>query len=203
MSQENKRVIIGYYNKSVILTFVGIVISIIGMLNVSNTDIALTCLILAGICDLFDGVIARKCKRTDKEKAFGVQIDSLADVISFLVFPVVFAVFNNDNKILAAIVAGVYILAGVERLGWFNVNTGEGKKGYYDGLPVTYSALIIPIANVVLELLNVQFKYTNYILLMVLAVLYVVNVKIKKPTGVWYIIFSVLAVATIVAIYLT
>ena len=203
MSQENKRVIIGYYNKSVILTFVGIVISIIGMLNVSNTDIALTCLILAGICDLFDGVIARKCKRTDKEKEFGVQIDSLADVISFLVLPVVFAVFNNDNKILAAIVAGVYILAGVERLGWFNVNTGEGKKGYYDGLPVTYSALIIPIANVVLELLNVQFKYTNYILLIVLAVLYVANVKIKKPTGVWYIIFSVLAVATIAAIYLT
>lgn len=202
MSQENKRVIIGYYNKSVILTFVGIVISIIGMLNVSNTDIALTCLILAGICDLFDGVIARKCKRTDKEKAFGVQIDSLADVISFLVFPVVFAVFNNDNKILAAIVAGVYILAGVERLGWFNVNTGEGKKGYYDGLPVTYSALIIPIANVVLELLNIQFKYTNYILLVVLAVLYVANVKMKKPTGVWYIIFSVLALATIVAIYL-
>ena len=203
MSQENKRVIIGYYNKSVILTFVGIVISIIGMLNVSNTDFALTCLILAGICDLFDGVIARKCKRTDKEKEFGVQIDSLADVISFLVFPVVFAVFNNNNKILAAIVAGVYILAGVERLGWFNVNTGEGKKGYYDGLPVTYSALIIPIANVVLEFLKFQFKYTNYILLIVLAVLYVVNVKIKKPTGVWYIIFSVLAVATIVAIYLT
>lgn len=203
MSQENKRVIIGYYNKSVILTFVGIVISIIGMLNVSNTDIALTCLILAGICDLFDGVIARKCKRTDKEKEFGVQIDSLADVISFLVFPAVFAVFNNDNKIIAAVVAGFYILAGIERLGWFNVNAVEGKTGYYDGLPVTYSALIIPIANVVLELLNVQFKYTNYILLIVLAVLYVVNVKIKKPTGVWYIIFSVLAVATIVAIYLT
>lgn len=203
MSQENKRVIIGYYNKSVILTFVGILISIVGMLNAANTDIALTCLILAGICDLFDGVIARKCKRTEKEKEFGVQIDSLADVISFLIFPVVFAVFNNDNKILAAIIAGVYILAGVERLGWFNVNTGEGKKGYYDGLPVTYSALIIPIVNVVLELLNVQFKYTNYILLMVLAVLYVVNVKIKKPTGVWYIIFSVLAVATIAAIYLT
>ena len=75
--------IIGYYNKSVILTFVGILISIFGMLNVANTDIALTCLILAGICDLFDGVVARKCKRTDKEKAFGVQIDSLADVISF------------------------------------------------------------------------------------------------------------------------
>lgn len=203
MSQENKRVIIGYYNKSVILTFVGIVISIIGMLNAANTDIALTCLILAGICDLFDGVIARKCKRTEKEKEFGVQIDSLADVISFLIFPVVFAVFNNDNKILAAIIVGVYILAGVERLGWFNVNTGEGKKGYYDGLPVTYSALIIPIVNVVLELLNVQFKYTNYIILAVLAVLYVANVKIKKPTGVWYIIFSVLAVATIAAIYLS
>lgn len=203
MSKENKRVVIGYYNKSVILTFVGIIISIAGMLNVTNTDFALTCLILAGVCDLFDGVIARKCKRTDKEKEFGVQIDSLADVISFLIFPVVFALFNSDNKIVAAVVAGVYILAGVERLGWFNVNTAEGKTGYYDGLPVTYSALIIPIANVVLDLLNIQFKYTNYILLILLAVLYIANVKIKKPTGVWYIIFSVLAVATIVVIHIT
>ena len=184
------KMIIGYYNKSVILTFVGILISIFGMLNVANTDIALTCLILAGICDLFDGVVARKCKRTDKEKAFGVQIDSLADVISFLMFPVVFVLFNSDNKILATIVAGVY------------VNQEEGKKGYYDGLPVTYSALIIPIANVVFELLKIQFKYTNYIILVILAFLYVVNVKMKKPTGVWYIIFSCLAIATIVVIHL-
>lgn len=196
------KMIIGYYNKSVILTFVGILISIFGMLNVANTDIALTCLILAGICDLFDGVVARKCKRTDKEKAFGVQIDSLADVISFLMFPVVFVLFNSDNKILATIVAGVYILAGVERLGWFNVNQEEGKRGYYDGLPVTYSALIIPIANVVFELLKIQFKYTNYIILVILAFLYVVNVKMKKPTGVWYMIFSCLAIATIVVIHL-
>lgn len=196
------RIVIGYYNKSVILTFVGILISIFGMLNVANTDIALTCLILAGICDLFDGVVARKCKRTEKEKAFGVQIDSLADVISFLMFPTVFVLFNSDNKILATIVAGVYILAGVERLGWFNVNQEEGKKGYYDGLPVTYSALIIPIANVIFELLNIQFKYTNYIILIILAFFYVVNVKMKKPTGVWYIIFSCLAIATIALIYL-
>ena len=196
------RIVIGYYNKSVILTFVGILISIFGMLNVANTDIALTCLILAGICDLFDGVVARKCKRTEKEKAFGVQIDSLADVISFLMFPIVFVLFNSDNKILATIVAGVYILAGVERLGWFNVNQEEGKKGYYDGLPVTYSALIIPIANVIFELLNIQFKYTNYIILIILAFFYVVNVKMKKPTGVWYIIFSCLAIATIALIYL-
>jgi len=196
------RIVIGYYNKSVILTFVGILISIFGMLNVANTDIALTCLILAGICDLFDGVVARKCKRTEKEKAFGVQIDSLADVISFLMFPTVFVLFNSDNKILATIVAGVYILAGVERLGWFNVNQEEVKKLYYDGLPVTYSALIIPIVNVIFELLNIQFKYTNYIILIILAFFYVVNVKMKKPTGVWYIIFSCLAIATIALIYL-
>lgn len=203
MSKENKRVIIGYYNKSVILTFVGIMISVLGMLNVTNKDIALTCLILAGICDLFDGVVARKCKRTEKEKAFGVQIDSLADVLSFLVFPVAFVLVNNDNKILAMIVATVYILAGVERLGWFNVNIQEGRTRYYDGLPVTYSALVIPIGDVLLELLNVQFKYTNYIILVILAILYVANIKIKKPTGVWYIIFSVLAIATIAVIFLT
>lgn len=202
MSTEKKKLIIGYYNKSVVLTYVGIIISVVGMLNLADTDTALICLILAGICDLFDGVVARKCKRTDKEKEFGVQIDSLADVISFLIFPAAFVLYNSDNKIIATVVGGIYILAGIERLGWFNVNTVEGNKGYYDGLPVTYAALILPILNVALQILKLQYKYTNYFVLILLAILYIANVKIKKPTGVWYIIFSVMAIATIAVIHI-
>ena len=62
--------IIGKYNKSVILTYVGVTLSIIGIMFTMNQkiDYAMICLIFAGICDLFDGKIAKMCKRTRRGK---------------------------------------------------------------------------------------------------------------------------------------
>ena len=45
---------------------------------------AVFCLALSGLCDMFDGKIARRKKdRTEDEKKFGIQIDSLCDVVCF------------------------------------------------------------------------------------------------------------------------
>ena len=87
-------VFIGKYNKSVILTYIGITLAVCGIIfsflgNISN---AMICLIFSGICDLFDGKIARLCKRDEQEKEFGKQIDSLADVFLFLALPCVLGV---------------------------------------------------------------------------------------------------------------
>lgn len=83
--------VIGKWNKSVILTYIGLLISILGIyisFNIENgTKYAMTCLIIAGICDLFDGVVARKCERNEEEKNFGIQLDSLVDVIDFIALP--------------------------------------------------------------------------------------------------------------------
>ena len=66
--------LIGCYNKSVILTYLGVITSLFGMLATKNINIQMICLVIAGICDMFDGTIARMCKRTNTEKKFGVQI---------------------------------------------------------------------------------------------------------------------------------
>ena len=53
-----------------------------------HLDLAVLCLALSGLCDMFDGKIARTKKdRTEIEKRFGIQIDSLCDVVCFGVFP--------------------------------------------------------------------------------------------------------------------
>ena len=90
---------IGKYNKSVILTFLGLISSTLGICFTINNRIsfAIICLITSGICDLFDGKIARMCKRDDIEKDFGVQIDSLVDVISFLALPACIYIKLIDN----------------------------------------------------------------------------------------------------------
>ena len=86
---------IGKYNRSVILTYAGVGIAFLGVALVLAGQIApaMICLILAGVCDLFDGVIARRCKRDEVVKEFGVQIDSLADVMDFLTLPSVLGLY--------------------------------------------------------------------------------------------------------------
>lgn len=212
MCYDNK--LIGFYNKSVILTYLGVAMSICGIVNIMNgymayeesvdrVPLSMVCFILAGICDLFDGYIARRCKRTEQEKEFGIQIDSLSDVVSFLVFPVVILCRLCYKHYLLMFVCIVYVLCGIIRLAYFNV-TIEDNIGFYRGLPVTFSALIIPVVYTIVKLCNIH-NIENIILItyFLISVSFIVNFKIKKTTGIWYLIFSVLAILTISIILFT
>ena len=77
---------IGIYNYTVVLTYMSLCSSVFGMTQAihGHFKIAIFCLALSGLCDMFDGKVARSKKdRTDDEKAFGIQIDSLCDVVCF------------------------------------------------------------------------------------------------------------------------
>ncbi len=190
---------IGKYNRSVILTYAGVGFAVAGIaLGVySHTAAAMIALILTGICDLFDGVIARRCKRDDQEKEFGVQIDSLADVIGFLALPSVLGLrlMDGAGMFKYPVIFG-YILCGIIRLAWFNTSASEGTRTHYDGLPVTYAALIFPVVWVLLGFFT-KFVFIGWIWAIcfsITAVMFILNVKIPKPRGIWYGIFGVLAV---------
>lgn len=198
---------IGCFNKSVILTYLGVVLSLFGIYNllisvdyesVNRMDIAVICLILAGICDLFDGVVARKCKRNETQKQFGIQIDSLADIISFLIFPSVllYYIWQQRNELYFLIIA-FYILCGLNRLAWFNIQTEKFEKAY-QGLPVTYAALIIPCLYVCLN--SQLLKIVLPIVYGMLGLLFILNIKIPKPRGIFYPLFGALAIILIVLI---
>ena len=72
---------LGVYDYTVVLTYVSLMVSIGGMMFAVNGHLHLgvMCLAISGLCDMFDGKIARtKKNRTEVEKRFGIQIDSLA-----------------------------------------------------------------------------------------------------------------------------
>lgn len=197
---------IGKYNRSVILTYVGVAFAFSGIAAAFEKKLAAAMIFLAasGICDLFDGVIARRCKRDETEKEFGVQIDSLADVVGFLALPAVLGLelMNGAGFIKYPVILG-YILCGVIRLAWFNTSAAaEGTRTHYDGLPVTYSALIFPVLWTALGFFG-EFKASPFIwtaFYAVTAVMFILNVKIPKPRGIWYVIFGTLAVGVTVLI---
>ena len=83
---------IGFYNYTVYLTYFSLIVSGVGLYQAANGRplVAIFCLMVSGLCDMFDGKIARtKKNRTEDEKRFGIQIDSLCDVVCFGVFPIV------------------------------------------------------------------------------------------------------------------
>ena len=116
---EKKTGLIGFYNYTVVLTYIGMWIGFLGvMLAIKDRYVgSLICLMLAGVCDMFDGTIASTKKdRTRDERTFGIQIDSLSDIICFGVLPAVW-VFCVTPKISIAFTAiFVFILCGLIRL---------------------------------------------------------------------------------------
>ena len=62
-----KKKVIGFYNYTVILTYIGMLFAFVGILASIRTDFttAIICLMFAGICDMFDGLVASTRERND------------------------------------------------------------------------------------------------------------------------------------------
>ncbi len=184
---------IGFYNYSVILTYLGVALSIFGITQAlkGNYDIAILCLALAGACDTFDGKVARSMKnRTREQEIFGVQIDSLCDAICFGVTPAIIAYSMGLNNAFGIAVEIVFVLCGVIRLAYFNVleeikhtqPEKEDRKCYH-GLPITSIAIFFPILYMFRPFSEQLFLTALPFVMLAIAFLYILDFKIKKPSN--------------------
>jgi len=201
---------IGFYNYSVILTYIGLGASIVGMTQVfaGNYKWAFFCLMISGTCDMFDGKIARAMKsRTDHEKVFGIQIDSLCDVICFGMLPAMIGYSMSDNKKLGVTAAMLLVLGAVIRLGYFNVmeqerqqQTTEHRK-YYQGLPVTSVAIILPAVYAIGNRIGQQhFPTALSIVMIIISFLFVLDFKVKKPGNVGVCLMTLFGILIVVGL---
>lgn len=92
------------------------------------------------LCDVLDGALARMLKVSSP---LGVQLDSLADVISFGLFPsaMLYMIFAKDYPLLAPILCCICIMSCVLRLGRFNIKD-DHVSGYFNGMPTPAFALL-------------------------------------------------------------
>ncbi len=183
--------LIGFYDYTVILTYMSLVSAVIGMVLSSKGlfTAAVFCLFLSGFCDAFDGIVARtKKNRTEDEKAFGIQIDSLCDAVSFGVAPAILCYFMGMDSIFGIAILVLYCLCGVIRLAFFNVIEGKrqqtesGVNKTYRGLPITSSAMILPLYYIMGRFLpgNV-FVLLLHVVMAAMAFLFVLDFSMKKP----------------------
>ena len=200
---------IGKWNKSVIATYVGMLLAVasIFLLMSGLYKAAMMCFMGAGICDLFDGTIARMCKRSEEEKNFGIQLDSLVDVVSFIVLPVVLIVKLAGLTWYAAVAAVLYSVFGIARLAYFNVCQEENEDKdspikYYTGMPVTYAALVFPLVYLLHLYFNTEVTALFMCIVMeIMALLFILKIKFIKPGKKGYIFLMLLAIA-LFAVYI-
>ena len=134
-------------------------------------------------------MVARTKKgRTEEEKKFGIQIDSLVDMFSFGIFPAIIGYTMGLNGWLWFAIFALYAICAVSRLGYFNVaeemrqkETTEKRK-YYQGLPVTSSSLIFPAVYLLKAAVGLGTMQGIYgIMMLVVALAFVIDFKVIKP----------------------
>ena len=193
---------IGKYNGSVILTYIGVLFGVTGIYFslTGQLDQAMISLIIAGLCDLFDGSVARRLKRDAQELEFGKEIDALADTISVLALPLVLGLVISGSMVLPVIVYGCYVIAGIIRLAYFNITgveeTTQGRN--YHGLPVTYAALIFPLIYLPLSFLPAGILSILWpVSYLLVAAAFVIDLRIPKPDQAMNIKLVALAAGTL------
>lgn len=203
---------LGFYDYTVILTYLSLLSAGTGIfVTLSGSGhpyLGTFFLLFCGLCDSFDGIVARtKKNRSEIERNYGIQIDSLSDLIAFGVLPACIGMSLVNNSELLTYIFGsdkhnipllivrfllfailvLYILAALIRLAYFNVTEEErqrkegGKRRQFTGLPVTTAALIFPIVMLLRYILPIDISIFYFPIILITGFLFLAKFSIPKP----------------------
>lgn len=180
---------IGYFSLANTITLLGLASSVVAVFCSSQKmyPLAVVMLLIAGLCDMFDGRIARiTASRARREKIYGVQLDSLADVISFGVVPALISYNMGYREVLDLILYILFIVCGAIRLAYFNTqalsDTPDLNMKYFTGVPIPVSCVLLPFMILLSMLINNPevsvWLFRAFFLF--LGIAYILKIKIKK-----------------------
>lgn len=174
-----------HFNLANIVTFFNIASGIFAIYFLTHHKFFAAALFawLAGGFDIFDGKIARKYNLSTQ---FGIQLDSYADFLSFVIVPsmfIYFAVIDKKEEFLSMpliIFAFVfYVISGLRRLIQFNINADEGKvEKYFTGVPTPLGAILLWLVYLIFL---TGFISETFVLFMMIVIGYLLNSKVKIP----------------------
>jgi len=139
-----------HFNLANLFTFVNITAGLMAtyFITQNNFVVAIILAWIGGAFDIFDGKIARKYNLSNE---FGIQLDSFADFLSFVLVPV-FLIFQASyatqlsgfSFVIAAVVSIYYVISGLRRLIHFNINADAGEvDNYFTGVPTPLGAILL------------------------------------------------------------
>lgn len=186
---KKRKHILGYYDYTVILTYAGLLCSFHAILMAINERFwdSVIFLMLTGMFDMFDGTVANTKVRNKDEKRFGIQIDSLCDLVGFGVLPGIFVYMISGRNPYVGIVSSIYTLAALIRLAYFNVSEEKrqdvscDERTHFTGLPVTSIAIFLPVIYLLQNEISFKGVLPYVFLLILCGICFLMPFKIKKP----------------------
>ncbi len=167
-------------------------------------------IIIAHLLDGLDGAVARITKTTSQ---FGVEFDSLADLISFGVAPAVLVYFWALSPLgtWGWLAASLYVICGALRLARFNVQVSTVEKTHFIGLPIPAAAEMIVATVLMYQFLGEATAFHKPVILLlviyVLAGLMVSNFRylslrqldLKRRHPFWLLLSAILLIKLSIA----
>ena len=172
-----------------ICSLAGLLCAVLGIYYaiLGKFPVAIIGVLWAVLFDWADGIIARQMTgRTDHHRAFGGQLDSLIDIVSFGVFPAVFLL--SYGKFSPWFLPGAFLIVATSaiRLSYFNIFGMIDDKTYM-GLALDNNVLILAFVFLFEGFINhTVFSIILYALLMVFLVLNLAPVRTPKFSGKWF-----------------
>jgi len=181
-----------HFNLANLVTFCNITAGILAIYFITHGEFFGAALFawLGGAFDILDGKIARKYQLSTQ---FGIQLDSFADFLSFVIVPsmfLYFAIFDGKELILETTLIFIafvyYIISGLRRLIQFNINSDEGSVAkYFVGVPTPLGAILLWLVYLIYigDLFpNIFGQPVEYVVLTLIVIIgYLLNSKVKIP----------------------
>lgn len=194
-----------FMNRANAVTLTGLSAAVASALLAVNgrAAVALVALMVSGLCDLFDGFVARRLALSDEARRFGGHIDSVVDACSFGFAPALLLHTFGLTSLPELVLLVAFVVCAIWRLAYFDTVGLSGDVGaarHYTGLPTTFVALILPVACLFGFAGPSALRIAANVAAVGLAGAMVSPFKIRKPGGAWYGVFLVVAVV-LVSIY--
>lgn len=201
------RFVIGYYNFANLITILGLACAILACFLLARGQyvVGMLAFSMAGLCDMMDGKIARASLTTSKRARFyGVQLDSLCDVVSFGVMPCLMAYFLGYNGTPDIILYILFMICGAIRLANFNteaaLDTADLKMHHFTGIPIPFSCLIFPLLMIVHILVGGPVYWLFRLIFLLVAFGYISRIRIPKPNAIVQFGIGIYEVICVVAL---
>jgi CDP-diacylglycerol--serine O-phosphatidyltransferase len=158
---------------------------------------------------MFDGRIARGYgSRTTKEKLFGIQIDSLCDMVSFGIAPTIIAYCAGFNKFYHLLAFCLYAVCGAIRLAYFNTQAVAETKDLnmkcFTGVPIPVCCLTVPPIMLLYKLFgtNIAVSLVFFAVYLLTGFAFIINVKIKKLSLLQSLVLSIIVLTCVVFLFI-
>ncbi|BAF72898.1 CDP-diacylglycerol--serine O-phosphatidyltransferase [Sulfurovum sp. NBC37-1] len=165
-----------------LFTASSIFIGVLSIVEASKGDFnSASWLILLAL--VFDGLDGRVARMTNTTSQFGVEFDSLADVISFGIAPAMLLYFFTGNEFgrFGILVSALYVIFGAIRLARFNICTAKADPNVFIGLPIPTAAIFISMWILLFDQYTLE-QYSIVLLFLALGVAILMVSNFRYPS---------------------